>query len=223
MRAKSSILRVVAALFLLVAASACGTRTPDSAKEAVVVVGLAKATPGAQFTGGGIGVIWRPYNVATNSLISVPLLDEMRFSRGYGGVVRQLSQSDEEKVSPEYNVKRVIAGEYVLAEITASEASGLYGGSINKITSLVGTTKSTGLFGGVTENRIKEGPIQGRSPYRVTIRPGETVYLGDFYLDVSKFPGTISRIGRSDAAASVALAKEMPGRTGMVFRSPVKQ
>jgi hypothetical protein len=211
--------RLAAAGLLLLALAGCKPPTKvdpsfsfqDKDDQAVVLLGIkADPSPSGQFT--RLGVTFQRFDPQTNQMIAGP--------QNIFSVIATrcpTARSCSEYLNDAPIIWRMPAGHYVLKTVTAYNDNARP--RTVKVTSLVGVSTNTGLFGSTRQSVPTSGSIG--NGLRYYFAPSEVVYLGDYVFDAIKFPASLRAIRRDDSAAERARAAR-PGlaTAAWVFRMP---
>jgi hypothetical protein len=184
---------------------------PSNGQAVVVVVGAAitkqetfLGVPTTQY----LMLEWQEYDRTTETLNpNGKIFSVMRNWRGcnvgIGG-----DACDPRNVT--YDAQSVPAGDYVLKSISTRGGAG----------NMTHTTSFLPLQGGVFKSVPLVASIKGAKAPRYHFEPDEVAYLGDFTIDVLKFPPQLVSLRWDEVAAKAALAVYPEIRDRLAFRGP---
>ncbi|QDO96614.1 hypothetical protein FNB15_04685 [Ferrovibrio terrae] len=165
----------------------------------LVVMGLAAAQKPPANTN-FMAMFWQRYDVARQTVIPAPAKDVPLVFNLARGFRHDQTGTD---TTIRYGVTRVPPGDYVATDImvqkianerTIQEHSRTYGNQ----------DKPVAANFLASDDQLS---VAGREVPRITVKPGEIVYVGDFSIDANVFPVKIVRIEQNPARAKEELAK----------------
>ncbi|MEK9969907.1 MAG: hypothetical protein VW600_12280 [Ferrovibrio sp.] len=165
----------------------------------LVIMGLAAAQK-PQSNTNFMGVFWQRYDVAKQTVIPAPAKDVplvFNLARGF----RHDQAGTDTMVR--YGVTRVPPGDYVATDIMVQRVSNER--NIQEHSRTYGYQKEPVAANFLASD--EQLSVANRDVPRITVKPGEIVYVGDFVIDANTFPVKIVRIEQNPERAREELAK----------------
>ncbi len=198
------ILQSLSLILVLAFVSGCAAPVPDD-QRANIIAGLS-------ITGYKTGLFNAPLVdfVTLNFQEYDPNSDELIEKGRRFGISFNCGNNCKDWKSNQYKVISVHSGFYVIRSIDHQIGRSVYS------TQLVQTEQRKGIFGS-SQLAVYKGSIRGRALPRFYFAAGRVAYIGEYLVDILRFPAKIQRITQDNQGAIAALTATKNSSQGFYF------